>query len=78
GQSWAEPRLDHAVDLLRPLLDDPARGRAIARRGQTDILRTHSNRTVGLRALDRLEAIAAGLPPQSAASALGGRAIPAR
>jgi hypothetical protein len=63
GQSWAEPDIDHAWSLLRPVLDDPDRGRAIARRGQLDVLRTHGNRAVGLRILDRLEQIvAAGLP----------------
>ena len=61
GQSWAEPDLDHAYGLLLPVLDDPDRGRAMARLGQADVLRTHGNRAVGLRILDRLEAIAAGL-----------------
>ena len=60
GQSWAEPDLDHAWSLLRPVMDDPDRGRAIARQGQADVLRTHGNRAVGLRILQRLEQIAAG------------------
>ena len=59
GQSWAEPDVAHAWSLLRPVLDDPDRGLAIARRGQTDVLRTHGCRAVGLRILDRLERIAA-------------------
>jgi hypothetical protein len=58
GQSWAEPSLGHAHSLLRPVLDDPARGRAIAERGQAEILRTHGNRAVGLRILARLQRIA--------------------
>jgi glycosyltransferase involved in cell wall biosynthesis len=58
GQSWAEPKLEHALDLLRPVLDDPARGRAIAERGQTAVLRSHGNRAVGLRILVRLQRIA--------------------
>ena len=63
GQSWGDPDVDHAWSLLRPVLDDPDRGRAIAGRGQADVLRTHGNRAVGLRILDRLERIAArGLP----------------
>ena len=63
GQSWAEPDLDHAWTLLKGVLDDPDRGRLIACRGQADILRTHGNRAVGLRILDRLERIAAaGMP----------------
>jgi hypothetical protein len=59
GQSWADPDVDHAWSLLRPVLDDPDRGRALARRGQADVLRTHGNRAVGLRILDGLERIAA-------------------
>ncbi len=59
GQSWAEPDVGHAADLLEPLLDDPARARALAARGQADVLRSHGNRAVGLRILDRLEALAA-------------------
>jgi hypothetical protein len=58
GQSWADPSIEHAHSLLRPVLDDPARGRAIAERGQAEILRTHSNRAVGLRILARLQRIA--------------------
>lgn len=58
GQTWAEPDLDHAAALLGPVLRDPARGRALAERGQSEILRNHGHRAVGLRILDRLEAIA--------------------
>jgi hypothetical protein len=59
GQSWAEPDLDHAYELLRPVLGAPDRGRAIARRGQVEVLRSHSNRAVGLRILAQLERIVA-------------------
>lgn len=59
GQSWADPVVEHAYALLRPVLDDPARGRAIAEQGQADVMRTHGNRAVGLRILRRLEAILA-------------------
>jgi hypothetical protein len=41
------------------VLADPARGQAMARIGQADVMRTHGNRAVGLRILDRLTAIAA-------------------
>ncbi len=57
GQSWAEPSIDHALALVRPLLADPTRGAALARRGQYEALRSHGNRAVGLRILDRLLAI---------------------
>lgn len=62
GQSWVEPDTDHAQALLRPVLDDPARGQAIARRGHADVLRTHGNRAVGLRILDQIERILATAP----------------
>ena len=66
GQSWGDPDVEHAWSLLGPVLDDPDRGRAIARQGQADVLRAYGNRAVGLRILDRLERIAAaGLPTRS-------------
>ncbi len=57
GQSWANPKVQHAFSLLRPVLDDPARGRDIAEAGQADAMRTHGNRAVGLRILERLQQI---------------------
>ncbi len=59
GQSWAEPDVTHAAVLLTPMLDDPARGRALARRGRIEVLRGFGHRAVGLRILDLLEALAA-------------------
>jgi hypothetical protein len=66
GQEWAEPDLDHAAWLLGPVLADPARGRAIAQRGQSEVLRGFARRAVGLRILARLEAIAAAGAKQPA------------
>ena len=57
NQSWADPSVDHAFALARPLLDDPTRGAAMARRGQVEVLRSHGNRAVGLRIIGRLQAI---------------------
>ena len=62
GQSWANPKVAHALALARPLLDDPTRGAAMARQGQVDVLRSHGNRAVGLRILARLQAILDGTP----------------
>ena len=59
GQCWAEPDVDHAATLLAPILRDPARGVDRSRRGQREALLSHGHRAVGLRILDRLEAIAA-------------------
>jgi hypothetical protein len=62
GQSWAEPDVAHAADLLRPFLGDETRGRALALRGQRDVLRSHGHRAVGLRILARLREIASASP----------------
>jgi hypothetical protein len=75
GQSWADPRVDHAAALLAPIMDDPSRGRAIAERGQAEVLRSHGNRAVGLRILARLQQIAAGY--RMPAKITQGLAIPA-
>jgi hypothetical protein len=77
GQSWADPDVDHAWSLLRPVLDDPARGQAIARQGQADVLLSHGNRAVGLRIFARLEQIVATAPrfaPASKAAAPAAKA----
>jgi hypothetical protein len=70
GQSWAEPDLDHAMALLRPVLEDPARGRAMALRGQAEVFRSHGDRAVGIRILDRLEWIVANAAIGAAVSVL--------
>ena len=77
GQSWADPKVEHAVALARPLLDDPTRGAALAARGQRDVLRTHGNRAVGLRILERLEAITAEAPRFNPGMAAETKAAPA-
>lgn len=59
GQSWAEPDVGHAADLIEPLIEDRRRARELAARGQADVLRSHGNRAVGLRILDRLDALVA-------------------
>ena len=60
------------------MLADPDRGRAIARRGQAEVLRSHGNRAVGLRILERLERIAAtGLARRAQALAAKAESTPA-
>lgn len=78
GQSWAEADVAHAAELLRPFLDDPTRGRALALRGQRDVMRTHGHRAVGLRILARLQQIAATSVKFGAAPAVGKPAPPRR
>lgn len=58
GQVWADPSVDHAVELIGGLLDDPAETRALGERARRHI-RTHfSARAVGLRYVARLEELA--------------------
>ena len=54
GQSWAEADVDDAVAQLLPVIADPSRGRALALQGQASVLRSHGNRAVGLRMLERI------------------------
>lgn len=58
GQSWAEPDVGHAAELVEAVFADRARARARAARGQAAALRSHGHRAVGLRILDRLDALA--------------------
>jgi hypothetical protein len=73
GQDWADPDVGHAFELLRDAIADrPARA-AMARRGRSDVLRSHGNRAVGLRILDRLQRIlaeAARFQPEPSAPAV--------
>ena len=77
GQRWAEPDVAHAAALLGPILRDPARGRSLSERGQRAVLRSHGHRAVGLRILDRLEAIAAAHSLQPAGKPTAVRRRPA-
>ena len=54
GQQWAEPDIDHAVFLLKSVINDPARGRAISRQARIAAILNCSNRSVGLRMAARL------------------------
>ncbi len=54
GQQWAEPDIDHAAFLLKAVINDFARGRAIARRARIAAILNCSNRAVGLRMAARL------------------------
>jgi glycosyltransferase involved in cell wall biosynthesis len=57
GQHWAEPDLDHALAQIERVLADPKARKSLARTAQTSILRTHGNRAIGLKMLQRLEAV---------------------
>lgn len=57
GQEWADPDVGHAIDLMEEVVSNPAASRARAAQAAMDIARDFSPRAVGLRYLDRLEAI---------------------
>ncbi len=55
GQVWAEPSVDHAVELIGRLVDDRRYAQALGERARRH-MRTHfSARAIGLRYLARLE-----------------------
>ncbi len=59
GQVWADPSVDHAVELIGGLIDDPEGSRALGARARRHI-RTHfSARAIGLRYVSRLEELSA-------------------
>ena len=74
GQVWAEPDVDHAVELLDAVIGDPARARAIAAIGRRDVRLAHGFRAVGIRVLDRVSQIIAALTRPTASASRHGAA----
>lgn len=58
GQVWADPSVDHAVELIGGLLDDPDGTRALGERARRHIRTNFSARAIGLRYVARLEGLA--------------------
>lgn len=56
GQHWADPDREHALELALRFVDDPAFRRSMEVAGRRAIAHRASNRTVGLRMLQRLQA----------------------
>jgi len=56
-QVWAAPRTDEAVKWMTSLVDDPQLGRAIGARASRHIRSFFSYRAIGVRYLERLNAI---------------------
>ena len=54
GQYWAEPDIEHAVELALGVVDRPGDALRRATQGRADIMRLMGNRAVGLRMLERL------------------------
>jgi glycosyltransferase involved in cell wall biosynthesis len=57
GNRWAEPRLDHAAQLMVRLVEDSAFRRDVADQGRLTIARDFSASAIGARYLRRLAAI---------------------
>ena len=57
-QVWADAHVDHAVQLIAAMLDDPAEARALGRRASRHIRTNFSARAVGLRYTARLDDLA--------------------
>lgn len=55
GQSWADPDMADAVNMMEAVYIDRPEARARAERARRDMIRNFSTRAVGLRYLDRLE-----------------------
>ena len=41
GWTWADPDLDHAAELMRAVVADPERARAVGEAGRRDVVRDH-------------------------------------
>jgi hypothetical protein len=55
GQVWAEPDIDHAVELLEGVIADASRAGIIAASGRREIRLGHGYRAVGSRILARIQ-----------------------
>jgi glycosyltransferase involved in cell wall biosynthesis len=55
GQSWADPDMTHAVNLMEAVFLDRAEARLRASRARLHMIRNFSYRAIGLRYLERLE-----------------------
>jgi Glycosyl transferases group 1 len=82
GQMWAEPDVNHAVELLETVVGNPKLTRSIAARARRDVHSSHGFRAVGLRILERTTVILASIagdkgrpPTTSNTSAAKRRAI---
>jgi len=62
GQLWAEADVEHAVELMLQLVDDPAAGRALGERASRHIRQNFGYRAIGLRYRERITRILDQLP----------------
>jgi glycosyltransferase involved in cell wall biosynthesis len=62
GCVWAEPDLDHAVQLMRTVYENPKHGQAVGRTARRDILRFLHPKTVGNMIKERFLKISAFAP----------------
>jgi glycosyltransferase involved in cell wall biosynthesis len=62
GAEWADPDVEHAAALVRVVLDQPARARAVGERARQDVARQLCPAAVGRRMRNRLEALGLKMP----------------
>jgi glycosyltransferase involved in cell wall biosynthesis len=63
GAEWAEPDIDHAADLIRRIVEDPAGAAAVGRQAARDVAEQLSPAAVGRCIRARLKALGFTLPP---------------
>ena len=74
GAGWADPDLDHAAELMRRVVEDPAGARAVGERARRDIARFHSPAARAPLVAARLAALRASRDDVAATAARAARA----
>jgi glycosyltransferase involved in cell wall biosynthesis len=64
GQTWAEPDVTHATQLMRSIVDDPALRKRISQEAMRTMREEYSPEVIGKRIQDRLNFIQASLAPR--------------
>ncbi len=57
GQVWAEPDIEQAAAFMRKIVEDSALAERLGKAGRARIQKLYDPRVVGLRYVERLEAI---------------------
>jgi glycosyltransferase involved in cell wall biosynthesis len=58
GETWAEPSIDHAAELMRAVFDEPEAAKARGERAHRDLAERYSEQAIGGLIRDRLGVIA--------------------
>jgi glycosyltransferase involved in cell wall biosynthesis len=74
GAKWAEPDVEHAAELMRRVVDDPAGAAAVGRRARDDVARFHSAAARAPLVAARLAALRGARDDEAATAARAARA----